>query len=1430
MACVSRDMAPPNMRLRARKVVLMSRAQVRAALLVGAWTAALPASAATFGVPRGLLADGRACTAAGTPAGCGAISLDPPGWLILTGISDVDAAGDTVHQMRFFIEVTGTTLDLKIFDPGNDGMRDGNAGSTVQSTTSYELFQPDGTTAGANYRVQNYGGDMVAGVPGSGTDNRLNRLSFGGTFTAANAGNAFGTLAPGTNTALAPGIWELRVTDTNAGTANRKTFGIDVRDSGGNHYNVYTISGDDDAGSGTAPGATDTALVVGALSAATGGGYTYATPTATITQEMIFYPYVNRGCTVQTSSFDGDNNGSSDLTDLAEPTPITTTLTTSGATAQSTNTLTVESTAAPNLESLNYGIWTQNHDTGTQFNIIDWRYADYRGWADAPAGLPRDPNSAIRVYLPNGYTGAIPPLTNATAPLEPSVKTSTRWISGPNPPTTVGTTVLAITATVTNPYPAGSGFNLSNVVITIPLATNVVYIAGTQGGFIDGVQPGTLCADADATNISVATARRCNIGTLNAGSFASLNINVNFSPTANPQNITGAPPAAVAGTNAIAQLTRQAVGLARAEFAANPNYVIGQYVTIAGAAQNGYNGLARVTNVFAGAPCTVVPARFCINYVIPTLNIAAGNDGGAAKTATANAADPECPYTANGPVCAHFTPAFSSATWPEAESLGPVCNLVSNVGTGAALATRATIRGLRVTGSAVEFVTGSQQGAVAFNVYAVRASAPPLLVGRAAAVMPDSTQPIFYRVETGPLPSSRLLIEEIDKFGRRHVMGPFSVDDQRLRAAFEAQETHLVQGGPVESRGASRRARVLGRGAAKPRFAITDEWLPSTRRARRGVKIEIDAPGWVEVSLDDLRANGLPPHLSLDEIHLTNRGRSVDFVPVPGPNGPAAIGFSAEALSTDYTGKNVYVVTWGRQAPAMPAALTRSEDPLDPAFLRAERNALYLASASPTGDPWFWGYLFGDGSPWPYPGANGAFDLPGLQPASGATAVRIRVFAWSNGEHTLDASVNGARVLGDQRFTGIGYHTFEGTIEASALRAADNELSLSYRAGAPDDQGLYLNYVEFAGAASVGPGRVLRVLPFDPGVPGSIERAEYLIVTHPAFLEQAERLAALKRREGLTTAVVDVEDVYDRYAAGIVEANAIRELIKNSFDGGRLRYVLLFGDDTFDNHDYLETGARSFVPSLLSWDGQFGRVPSENLYADADEDGKPDVAIGRLPAQTVDEARALVEKIERQTASLQASAGKHLFAIDNQSPGDISFAGEADRAASLLPRGSSIVRSDITAGVDAARATLFDSLRRGVFATHYFGHGGVSFWADESLLSADDVASLAGTPETLVFMWACESQWYLSLDGDSLGEALLLLPRGGAAASFGPSGVTDAALQPLLFEPLYAGLNQRGVTLGQAIMKAKRAAAAEPRGELIANGWNLLGDPALKLR
>ncbi len=102
-----------------------------------------------------------------------------------------------------------------------------------------------------------------------------------------------------------------------------------------------------------------------------------------------------------------------------------------------------------------------------------------------------------------------------------------------------------------------------------------------------------------------------------------------------------------------------------------------------------------------------------------------------------------------------------------------------------------------------------------------------------------------------------------------------------------------------------------------------------------------------------------------------------------------------------------------------------------------------------------------------------------------------------------------------------------------------------------------------------------------------------------------------------------------------------------------------FGDDSFDPDDRVGFGGRAFVPSLNGWDGIFGRVASENRYADVNGDGRPEVAIGRLPARTPTEADALVDKVERQQALLARGACRHVFAVDNPGPDGFDFAAEA---------------------------------------------------------------------------------------------------------------------------------------------------------------------------
>jgi len=257
-------------------------------------------------------------------------------------------------------------------------------------------------------------------------------------------------------------------------------------------------------------------------------------------------------------------------------------------------------------------------------------------------------------------------------------------------------------------------------------------------------------------------------------------------------------------------------------------------------------------------------------------------------------------------------------------------------------------------------------------------------------------------------------------------------------------------------------------------------------------------------------------------------------------------------------------------------------------------------------------------------------------------------------------------------------------------------------------------------------------------------------------------------------------------------------------------------------------GHVSFLPSLDAFDGEFGRVPSENKYADVDDDGLPEVAIGRLPVTTPEEAETLVDKIARQADVVRTAGPTHTFAVDNQGADDISFLGEAARAASLLPAGSHAGWADVGQGIVQARAAVLSGLSAGALATHYFGHGGFDIWADEGLLTVDDVEALpANRRETILFTWTCEVQWYRLQPG--INEMLLLHPQGGALASLGPAGITEPSLQLAVYPRVYQYFFA-GETLGEAVRRAKvDALAANPTVRPVVDGWNLLGDPALRL-
>ena len=754
-------------------------------------------------------------------------------------------------------------------------------------------------------------------------------------------------------------------------------------------------------------------------------------------------------------------------------------------------------------------------------------------------------------------------------------------------------------------------------------------------------------------------------------------------------------------------------------------------------------------------------------------------------------------------------------------------------------ATRVTLLGLRSDPAGrIEFRTGSQRGTAGFNVWActdATGSGKRLLTPEPiAATGGDTLAPVQYEAEIERFEEPFVLLQEIEKGGSTRWMGPFPVGDEPLARALdqpldEAQRARSLRGLHVRPTPPAKMAKLRDVAPAGPprplaMICIDGPGLRGSVGAQgrdSAVRIETAAAGTVTVAAADLQAAGLAtPFRSLEQLQLTSLGHQVPFRVLPGGSG---ITFVAEELQTDYSKTNVYQLSApGVAVPRSIVPLTRSGPPVEPGMQRVERD-LYYSSFVPVGASlWTWDFAADGLTP------SLLFDLPGLVPATGSVPVRVHVTSSSTHLHLVEARINGVSI-GTAQFQGARPAAVDGSIDGSLLRESGNVLEVVYSSEPNDGWGyVYVDAVDLGVSLRPSSAPVpARVSPWTPD-PATLGGVQYLIVAPAEFAEAAQRLASAKTEEGLRARFVATEQAYSRYSAGVTEPNAIRELIRDA--GRQLRYVMLLGDDTLDPLDHTGLGSRTLVPSLYAHQDEYGYMASENLYADRDGDGLPDVAIGRLPASTPAEADTLVDKVLRQAELLAAAAGHQTFAADNAGAGDFDFIGRAREVARTVPASVPVTWAAVgVQSIAEARGSLQAGLSQGGLV-HYFGHGSDEVWADERLL---DTAAVAGQADSgrgsVVFTWTCNAQWYVLPFGPTVNEALMLVPNGGALAAFGPVSVTRPAFQRDLSSRVYEELRQ-GRTLGEAIRRAKVATlSAVPLAQPVVEGFNLLGDPALRL-
>ena len=144
------------------------------------------------------------------------------------------------------------------------------------------------------------------------------------------------------------------------------------------------------------------------------------------------------------------------------------------------------------------------------------------------------------------------------------------------------------------------------------------------------------------------------------------------------------------------------------------------------------------------------------------------------------------------------------------------------------------------------------------------------------------------------------------------------------------------------------------------------------------------------------------------------------------------------------------------------------------------------------------------------------------------------------------------------------------------------------------------------------------------------------------------------------------------------------------------------------------------------------------------------MAIGRLPAATLEQAQMLVAKLIAWEDSGQGLAGAATLVADNPDlAGDFEADVEDIRASFLASRETRVLKlSELGA---QTRPAILDALNSGLSFLSYVGHGGAAVWASENVWNSWDAASLqAQSRQPFLLTMNCLNGYFVAPAFDSL--------------------------------------------------------------------------------
>jgi hypothetical protein len=395
----------------------------------------------------------------------------------------------------------------------------------------------------------------------------------------------------------------------------------------------------------------------------------------------------------------------------------------------------------------------------------------------------------------------------------------------------------------------------------------------------------------------------------------------------------------------------------------------------------------------------------------------------------------------------------------------------------------------------------------------------------------------------------------------------------------------------------------------------------------------------------------------------------------------------------------------------------------------------------------------------------------------------------------------------------------------------------------------------------------------------ALEDVDMVILSSPLLVAESQEIATIHQEEGMNVEIVTPMQVYNEFSSGNPDVTGIKMFLKHLYEKAegveslRPQYLLIMGDGSYSGNKSVNS-INSFA--VITYQSENSVSPTQSyvsddyfafLDPDESEDDKLDIGVGRIPAESNQEATDYINKLQIYISD-NTSIDGDAFCLGDEalSPygpwrNDIVLVADDQDGNGAANESAHMSQSDqhadsiyfkyndynviklymdayqqvttpggerYPAGAEAIR----QHVQKGALLVQYTGHGGEKGWAHERILDIPSIQNWTNINKLPLFMTAtCELARFDDPSFKSAGEVIVMSPTGGAIAMLTTTRIVFSSANHSLAKAFYLTCFEDEADPDLRLGDIGRFTKNHPDVPNSSNKRNftLLGDPALRL-